>query len=337
MADKKLSDVPENLNEEYYQISGDILDSFSKYRPPLDIFLFREDIARIETFFRAGDRLSNERVEELSRLVHEGFIFVSRKDHHIYVKHIAHQLDLILVDKNLQEGEIADIFAQALTMRMENFLEQPVKAAYDRLYEDIMVLTEYLWHDIYRIRALMRRLHAEHTLAAHSVNCGIMGLALYLRLNAEELKKQQVKRKVFDNLAVGLFVHDLGMSKIPLFLRTKTQALSRDEQAKILAHTTTGIEMLGKLDLRFKEVEACVGEHHERMDGSGYPQKQKGNDISPLGRLCAAVDSYCAMIVKRPFAPAMSPADACAALVKDEKRYDPRMTRALQAIVLTGK
>jgi HD-GYP domain-containing protein (c-di-GMP phosphodiesterase class II) len=336
MASKKLTDVPDHLNEEYYQISPDILESFSKFRPPLDIFRFKEEVARIEPFYRVGERLDKERIDELARLTREGFSFVSRVDHPVYVKHIAHQLDLVLVDKNLKEREIADIFAEALGMRLEGFFEQPVKAALDRLNEDLMVLTEYLWNDVYRIRALLRRLRREHTLANHALNCGLVGLGLFLKINESEIGKE-ITRKTFDHVTLGLFLHDLGMSKIPLFIRNKTQALSRDEQQKILNHTLVGREMLSKLDLRYKEVEACLGEHHERLDGSGYPQKLKGREISPLGRLCAVVDSYCAMITDRAHAKAMDPAEAAKILAEDQRRYDPRFTLPLQAMVLAGR
>ncbi|WP_029898276.1 HD-GYP domain-containing protein [Desulfohalovibrio reitneri] len=329
--------VPESLNEEYYQISSDILESFSKYRPPLDIFRFKEDVARIETYYRAGGRLSKEQVEELAELTREGLIFVSRRDHPVYVKHISYQLDLVLVDKNLKEREIADIFIQALTMRLENFMEQPVRALLERLREDVMVLCEYVWNDVHRIRALTRRLHTEHTLAHHSVNCGVMGTALFIRLYADDFNRGAMQRKLFENAVMGLFLHDLGMSKIPVFLRDKTQALSRDEQSKLLSHPGTGYEMLGKLDLKDRPVEQCVMEHHERLDGSGYPQKLKGKDISPLGRLCAVVDSYCAMVTNRPYAPAKEPAQAANELAEDAKHYDSRIARLLQSLIVTGK
>lgn len=333
---KKLVDVPHSLNEEYYQINPDILGSFSKYRPPLDIFHFKEEISRIEPYYKVGGRLSNEQIEELNSMVREGFIFVSRKDHPIYVKHISYQLDLVLVDKNLKESEIADIFMQALTMRMENFLEQPVKIVFDRLHEDILVLTEYLWGDLFRIKALLRRLQKEHTLATHSVNCSAMGLALFNRLYADDFKNGKIKRKTFDNLAVGLLLHDLGMTKIPVFVRNKDKSLTIEEQNKVLTHPSLAYEMLAKLDLKFPEVERCVLEHHERLDGSGYPQKLKGQDMSPLGKMCALVDSYCAMITKRPYAAAMDPVDAVNSLASDP-RYDKKMSGMLQSMVLTGR
>lgn len=334
MAAKKPHVVPENLSEEYYQITPDIMGSFSKFRPELNLYRFREDVARIDTYYKLGERLSNEQVDALSTLVAEGFIFVSRSDHPIYVKHISHQLDLILVDKNLKESEIADIIVEALTMRLAAFFEQPVKALADRLRDDVLVLTEYLWHDVHRIRGLIRRLHPTHNLAHHSYNSGVVGLALFLRLNADDFKNQTIKRRLFDNLATGLFIHDLGMTKIPQFVREKAQRLTVDEQNKVLQHTRVGYTMLDKLDLRYNEVEACVSDHHERLDGSGYPQKSRGMDVSFFGRLCAVADSFAAMTAARPYAKVMSQGEAAADLVRDEKHYDPRITKALAAIIM---
>lgn len=296
MSAKQKMDVPDGLSEEYYQINKDILGSFNKYRPPLNIYRFKEDVARIMPYYQVGGRLSNEQVEELAALNDEGLIFVSRADHAVYVKHISYQLDLVLIDKNLKEREIADIFQQALT----------------------------------------RRLHPKHSLANHAFNCGIMGLALHLRLNAKNFEEGGVKRKNFDHLAAGLFLHDMGMTRVAAFIREKEKPLMPDERNKVLQHPMHGSEMLAKLDLKFPEVEACVLEHHERLTGTGYPQKRSGSAVSPMGRLCAVADSYCAMITKRPHAEAMEPMKAATALAQDGG-YDPEITKHLQAMVLTQK
>lgn len=328
--------VPEGLNEEYYQISPDILQSFNKFRPPLNIFMFKEEVGRVAPYYQVGGRLSKEQIEVLAEMVKEGMIFVSRRDHPVYVKHIAYQLDLVLVDRNLKESEIADIFMQALTMRMGEFFDQPVAAVKDRLWEDLMVLTEYLWNDSYRIKSLAKRLHTEHSLVKHSVNCGILALTMYLRMKPEAISKGDITRKHFNRLTAGFFLHDLGMSKIPIFIREKPKPLTTDERSKIDKHPMIGYEMLGKLDLRYKELEACVMEHHERLNGKGYPQRKSGRDISKLGRICAAVDSYCAMITKRPYADLIDPMEA-ATLLCGDKGYDPEVTRCIQAWAMTLK
>lgn len=106
---RKVLDVPMNINEEYYQISGEILSSFPKFRPPVDLFRFREDIAVLAPYCVKGSRLSTEQVDEVAQLCANGDLFVSRSDHHIYSRHIVKQLDLVLQDNNLKEAEIADI------------------------------------------------------------------------------------------------------------------------------------------------------------------------------------------------------------------------------------
>jgi response regulator RpfG family c-di-GMP phosphodiesterase len=330
MCAEQKHDIPDGLNEEYYQISADILGSFNKYRPPLNIFTFREDVARVVPYFKVGNRLSNEQVAELAALTEEGVVFVSREDHPVYVKHISFQLDLVLVDKNLKEKEIADIFTQALTRRLAEFFEQPVAAIFEKLWVDLMVLSEYLYADIARARALVRRLHREHTLENHSMNTGFLGLALWGKLK-EKGFAEGVKRPVFDRVLAGLFLHDLGMAKVPLFLRTKDKPLTGDERAKVNAHTKVGFEMLGKLGLRYAEMDQCVTEHHERVNGSGYPLKSVKQEFP--GRLTAVADSFCAMITKRPYAEAMEPVQAAASLAQD-RRYDPEITKALQMLLL---
>jgi len=330
--DKKAS-IADALDEQYYQINLDILESFSKYRPPLNLYRFKEDVARVMPYCKAGERLTNEQVEQLALYVDEGLVFVSREDHPVYVKHISYQLDLVLVDKNLHETEIADIFTQALTRRLGEFFAQPVPMVFAKLWEDLMVLTEYLYHDPNRIRALSRRLHQEHSLANHSFNSGILGLAVHISAHTKQYTAGDVKRKFLDHLTAGLFLHDLGMSKIPPFLLEKDKALTAEDRSKVQRHTQVGYEMLAKLDLRFPEVEECVTDHHERLNGSGYSQKKQGQAIGQLGRLCALVDSYCAMTVKRPFAAAMEPAKAAGQLAQDPG-YDPEFSRVLQAMVM---
>ncbi len=88
--------VPASISEEYYQISQAILESFPKYRLPLDLFVFKDDIAQLVTYSKKDTRLKNEQVEEIHQLCAEGDLFVSRADHPIYSRHIVKQLDLVL-------------------------------------------------------------------------------------------------------------------------------------------------------------------------------------------------------------------------------------------------
>lgn len=325
------STIPDNISEEYYQISTEILSSFPKYRPPVDLFRFREDIAQLQSYTRKGVRLTNEQIEELQRMCEAGDLFVSRSDHPIYSQHIVKQLDLVLVDKNLKEGEIADIFQRALGQRLTEFFEQPVKPVFEVLYRDMMVLTEYLWQEKHRIKQFMRRLFREHSLVRHSLNTMSVGLWLYMTTAGDALKRRDL-----DRAAIALLLHDLGMAKIPAFILSKATPLKPDEKDKIPLHPLVGAKIMHKMELAFDELRQCTLEHHERLDGTGYPQKLKGEQISKLGRISAVADSFSAMTSARPHAPAKDPIAAAQELAADRAKYDSRYTGVLLNAMLTN-
>lgn len=336
MRDRPTIDIPAGLEEEYYQISPDILQSFSKFRPPLNIYRFLEPVGRLAAYYKVGDRLSKEQTLELASLVNEGVIFVSRADHPVYVKHISHQLDLVLLDKHLTEGETADIFQIGLTRRMEAFFDQPVRLVYEKVHDDALVLTEYIWQDFHRTKALAKRQHGVHSLANHAVNCLFCGLHVFLAGQPETFHDGKNSRTLLDRLALGLLLHDLGMTRVPALIRDKTKPLLPDEMQKIRGHTLAGYEMLARLDIKFQEMEHCVSEHHERLDGSGYPQKLSLGAISDVGLLTGVVDSYCAMTSKRIYAPAMEPLDAAKKLLEESRHYPADVVKRLVAS-LAGK
>ena len=323
--------VPENINEEYYQISGEILSSFPKYRPPVDFYRFREDILSLAPYSRKGQRLSNEQVEEALALCDAGNLFVSRSDHPIYSEHIVKQLDLVLQDANLKESEIADICTRALVNRFADFADQPVKAVFELLYKDIMVFTEWLWLDRHRIKYFVRRMFREHSPATHAFNTLAVGLWLWM-----ESAVGDFRRRDMDRATLALFLHDIGMVKIPQFITAKAGPLKGEERDKVLMHPLVGYKLMQRIELAFDELARAVLEHHERLDGSGYPQHSKGEQISRLGRIVALADSFAAMITKRPYAPAMELADAAKELAADRNRYDARLSGMLMMAISSG-
>ncbi len=316
----------EAVREDYYQITEAILDSFPRYRPPIDLFQFNENLMILSPYSRKGTRLSNEQVEEVHQLCREGDLFVSRADHHIYSEHIVKQLSLVLTDENLKSAEVADICVRGIGMRLTEFLSQPVKINFDLLYEDCMVITEYLWADPHRLKNFMRRLHAgEYSLAAHSANTLFIGL--WLLYNTQD--PSQLTRKEFDNAALGFLVHDLGMSKIPAVITSKSGFLKPEEKDKIVLHPLLGMKIMQKLDRTEDEIKAIVLQHHERLNGSGYPQRLTEKSIARLGRIAAVADSFSAMLQNRPYGPSKTPLEAAKVLATDTVGYDKSVTARL--------
>jgi len=317
----------ESLNEEFYQVTPDILESFPKFRLPLNLYRFREDIGQLQPYYYADKRLDQNMQKELHKYSRKGQIFVSREDHKIYARHISKQLDLVLVDKNLTTEEVIYIIRFALTEKASEFFEQPVPAALEKLKKDSLVLTQYLWEDRSGLDNLLKMLHQEHSWARLCYNSTILGLALFMKMQGDSLK-----RRALDNLALGLLTHMVGMTKVPAFILEKKTRLSREEQDKITNYPMTGANIMRKLDVLEDVVLNCHLEHKELLDGSGVPRGLKGSEISLHGRLAALVHAFCDYTLRQS-AQGQDTSKVADCLAQAQNKYDARLSSKLQELV----
>jgi len=134
-------------------------------------------------------------------------------------------------------------------------------------------------------------------------------------------------------------LHDIGKVGIPDSILLKPGKLTFEEFEIMKQHTTYGINAL-KYEVAEDSIPAfvktaieCIGGHHEKYDGSGYPKGLKGEKIPLPGRLMAIVDVYDALISKRVYKPAFKHEEALL-LIKTEKgkHFDPNLVDAFLAI-----
>ncbi|EFI32950.1 putative metal dependent phosphohydrolase [Desulfonatronospira thiodismutans ASO3-1] len=317
----------ESLNEEFYQVTPDILESFPKFRLPLNLYRFKEDIGQLQPYYYADRRLDQNMQKDLHNYSRKGQIFVARSDHKIYAKHISKQLDLVLQDRNLTTEEVVYIIRFALTEKASDFFEQPVPAAMEKLKKDSLVLTQYLWEDRSRLENLLKMLHQEYSWARLCYNSTILGLALFMKMQEDSLK-----RRAMDNLALGLLTHMLGMTKVPAFILEKKTRLSREEQDKITNYPMTGANIMRKLDVLEDVALNCHLEHKELLDGSGVPRGLKGAEISLHGRLAALVHAFCEYSL-RPDAKGQDLSRVAECLAQAQNKYDAKLSSSLQELV----
>ncbi len=103
---------------------------------------------------------------------------------------------------------------------------------------------------------------------------------------------------------------DVGKIRLPRALLDKPGMLTSAEFGLIKEHVRLGIDALREAGALPTEVAFGILEHHERLDGSGYPKGLKGNDISIYGRMAAIADSFAALITPRAYANPSAPQDA---------------------------
>ncbi|MFQ5794029.1 MAG: HD domain-containing phosphohydrolase [Candidatus Bipolaricaulia bacterium] len=131
-----------------------------------------------------------------------------------------------------------------------------------------------------------------------------------------------------ENLASAAYLHDLGKAGISEHILGKAGELTEAEREEIRKHPSIGRQMAQQKSF-LKEAGRIIEQHHERVDGKGYPKGLSGEEISLEARIIAVVDAYDAMTTDRPYRDALSEAEAIAELHKNSgTQFDEQVVGA---------
>ncbi|MGO1369772.1 MAG: HD-GYP domain-containing protein [Senegalia sp. (in: firmicutes)] len=154
----------------------------------------------------------------------------------------------------------------------------------------------------------------------HCLNVSILSIILGLEVG---LKKEHLKY-----LAIGSLLHDIGKTLTPKEILNKEGPLTDKEFSKMKKHTLDGYEYLKMSNDIPSPARIIALEHHEKIDGSGYPRGLKEDKIYFLSKIVAICDVYDALTSDRPYRPAMSPNDALEFLYANcTKHFDIRLVK----------
>ncbi len=159
----------------------------------------------------------------------------------------------------------------------------------------------------------------------HSIRVGQLSVMLGREMAIEE--------KMLARLEVGGYLHDIGKIGIRDAVLLKPGRLTDEERRTIEEHPRIGLDILQPVDLPLEVIE-FVASHHERLDGSGYPNGLRGGQVPVVARIGAVADMYDAVTTHRPYRVPMAPDEALALLQSEAGRFlDPRVVNALSAVL----
>ena len=199
--------------------------------------------------------------------------------------------------------------ARNITSRKES--EMALEESFERLKKSFGVTINVL------ISALEMRdpYTAGHQYRVSHIACAI----------AREMKLDE---SVIEGIRMAGSIHDIGKLSIPAEILTKPTRLNNLEYSLIKEHPVSGFQMLKGIESPWPLAE-IVHQHHERMDGSGYPQKLKGNEILLEARILAVADVVEAMGSHRPYRPSLGIEKALEEIEKNkETLYDATVADA---------
>ncbi len=153
----------------------------------------------------------------------------------------------------------------------------------------------------------------------HMLNCAILTAIFAKYLGYEMTKVRQ--------MALAALLHDIGLAKVPQGVLSKPSRLSELEVKAMRKHVALGLSMLkGQKHITAMMLEMIVN-HHERLDGSGYPRGLSADKLSREARILAIVDVYAAMIADKPYKQGQEPLGALRFLLAQEQLFDQALVQ----------
>jgi HD-GYP domain-containing protein (c-di-GMP phosphodiesterase class II) len=148
----------------------------------------------------------------------------------------------------------------------------------------------------------------------HATNCAILvcGFALFLGLNKETAEK----------MTLGALLHDIGVAKIPKGIIEKPDKLTANEMDIVKKHLAWGHQLCKKDGFNDPIIMDMLINHHERLDGSGYPRGLKKEKLSKLARITAIIDVYDAVTGDKAYKKSQQPINALRYLLAEKGKFD---------------
>ncbi|WP_051620337.1 HD-GYP domain-containing protein [Paenibacillus sp. UNC451MF] len=158
-------------------------------------------------------------------------------------------------------------------------------------------------------------------------------VALYSLWIARQLEIPEEECKHFYRAAL---MHDIGKIGVPDKVLLKADSLDDDEFHIMISHTTIGARILSRMEPEKRMLQATevAKYHHEKMDGSGYPDGLRGEDIPFFARIVAVADAFDAMTTDRPYAKGRSYREGVQEIIRCKgSHFDPVVVEAFEKVM----
>jgi len=163
----------------------------------------------------------------------------------------------------------------------------------------------------------------------HGHTARVTSLSLEIARKLSESDHHTFNDKFLEHLQIASLLHDIGKIGVPESILNKDGSLNEQERRKMQEHPLLGTAILQPI----RELELAilgVKYHHERYDGSGYPEGLKGNQIPLVASIISIADCFDAMTTNRPYRKSLSKQEAIEEIKRESSRqFDPSIVHAL--------
>lgn len=272
----------------YYLIDKIIINCNVKF--DFDIYAKNTQEERVSLVLNKDKTIFKDDVNEL---VSYRYLYVHESEKNFYDKFfnslIRHKID----PSNMGE------FYEDVGLTVDKMFKDPESlAGYNEVQSIVTDMVKTILNDNFMVSSFISILASNYYTHTHSLNVSVYAICLgkHLGLNKNDIQ----------NLGVSALLHDLGKSKIKDKILNKIGPLTEYEFNEIKKHPLLGWLLAKRLGITNKNILAGIRNHHERIDGTGYPDKQKGNEIPLFARIIGVCDVFDAITTKRTYKDAVS-------------------------------
>ena len=249
---------------------------------------------------------SRKRLEE-NRILN---LFISSQQLPEYRSYIEKNMQNILTDVSVRiedKSQLLHLTAQSVVQDVLSATD--LKEGIDRGHELIVHTVDFLFGQRDSLRHLVECASTQYEIYSHSINVCVMGLALAQRMGytAQDLIQ----------FGHGAMFRDIGLMKIDDSIVNNPGRLTLTEYEKIQQHTIYSEEILKEMGVDSEIALDVARHHHEKLNGTGYPDKLKGTEVSTLVRICNVIDIFDALTTNRIHKKALSTYEALILMNKD--------------------
>ena len=299
------------MDTDYIQVKSSHLDLYRKVP-----FYFENSQGEFSLYKPVDVTLSEMRIRER---LHPEKLYIKRKNKIEAIQEVQTEYNRE-IKRCLKENDLVKV-RDVVQSIVQTTLDEPVTGSLEGVSTTVNILVGEVAKNRDIVKVLFDLTSKDYTTTIHSVN--VMALALGY---ANHVNFEKQKKKI---LGISALLHDVGKARINTEILTSPHKLTDNEFHEIKKHTTKRFNILGTCKFSNSEIKTTALEHHEKLDGSGYPDQK--TDISEFAQIVAIIDCYEALTNdERVYRKASDPLSALKTIqteIVDAGKFSPNIFR----------
>jgi HD-GYP domain-containing protein (c-di-GMP phosphodiesterase class II) len=296
------------MNNTFYPLPTEAIIQGQKL--PFSVYLKSSPTPYI-LYVNTGEIFSSLNYQELSKNKIKT-VYIIKNDRETQIKYLVDSLDNVLHHSTLQSIEKVAIINNVAQQILIEALEKPTPENIRQCEIAASAQVELILSEPNTLLHVLKISKYDYYTYSHSVNVGFMLVAVLHKIYPE------ISIQKLNEYGLGALLHDIGKTSINIELLNKKGKLTDDEFNEIKKHPTMGEKIVktAYLNLPYTAM-SIILQHHENLDGSGYPKGLNKDVLDPASRLVRIIDIYDALTTNRPYKSAMKPIEAVILMTKE--------------------